>query len=76
MTHPIFLNDNLVTATAGQTLGQVLAGHDPALLAELLGGTAHATDGRGLPVDPDLPVFAGAIYRVRRSARREGPVDA
>lgn len=76
MTLPIFLNDNLVTATEGQTLGQVLAGHDPELLAELLGGTAHATDGRGLPVDPDRPVFSGAIYRVRRSARREEPAGA
>lgn len=70
-TVPIFLNDAPLAAMAGHTLGQVLAVHDPELLALLLGGTARVTDARGLPVDPDRPVHAGAIFRVFRSARRD-----
>jgi hypothetical protein len=75
-TIPIFINERPVRAPRGATLGQVLAEHDPELLAELLGGTAQATDARGLPVDPDLPVHAGAIRRVRRTARHQGGADA
>jgi hypothetical protein len=60
----------------GTTLGRLLADHDPDLLAALLGGAGQATDGRGIAVDPDLPVHAGAIYRVFRSSRRPESGDA
>ena len=70
-TLPIFINGSTVQAPEGSTLGQVLAEHQPELCASVLGGTAQVTDARGLPVDPDVPVHAGAIYRIFRSSRRD-----
>jgi hypothetical protein len=35
-------------------------------------GTARVTDGRGIALDPDAAVYAGAILRVVVSARRRG----
>ncbi len=61
---------------AGETLGDLLAEHEPDLFAALLGGQAIATDGRALPVDPAQTLTAGAIFRVRRSARLGGIADA
>ncbi len=73
---PIFLNGAPLQAAAGTTLGQLLAEHEPDLLADLLDGSGRATDGRGIAVDPDARVHAGAIYRVFRSARRDPAADA
>jgi len=73
---PVFLNDRPLMASPGTTLGELLLAHEPELLAALLGGIAIATDGRALPVDPDQAVTAGAIFRVRRSARRRDFDDA
>lgn len=75
-TIPIFVNGAPMRVAAHATLGQVLAGQHPDLLAGLLDGSGRATDGRGLDVDPDAPVHAGAIYRVFRSARRDPDADA
>ena len=75
-TLPIFLNGTPLRVAAGTSLGRVLADHDPDLLAALLGGGGQAPDARGLPVDPDAEVHAGAIYRVFRSARRDEATDA
>lgn len=75
-TLPIFLNGTPLRVPSGSSLGTVLAEHDTDLLAALLGAGAQATDARGLPVDPDDPVHAGAIYRVFRSARRDEALDA
>ena len=75
-TVPIFINAATVQAPAGSSLGTVLADHDPDLLNSLLDGSGEVTDARGLPVDPDAPIHAGAIYRVYRRARRDGPADA
>lgn len=73
---PVFVNGAALRVAPATTLGQVLADHDPDLLAALLEGSGQATDGRGLPVDPDAPVHAGAIYRVFRSSRRPESGDA
>jgi hypothetical protein len=51
-------------------LRQLLAEHAPDLHASLAAGTASASDARGLPLDPDAPLAAGAICRVARSARQ------
>lgn len=75
-TIPVFLNGAPLRAAAGATLGDLLAEHDPALLAAMLDGSGRATDGRGIAVDPDAPIHAGAIYRVFRSARRDPDADA
>lgn len=75
-TIPVFVNGAPVRVAAGTTLSQLLAEQDPDLLAGMLDGTGRATDGRGIAVDPDAPVHAGAIYRVFRSARRDPDADA
>ncbi|MBP6572470.1 MAG: hypothetical protein KA226_13685 [Gemmatimonadales bacterium] len=72
---PIFVNGRPLRVTPGRSLAQSLGDYDPDLLALVLGG-ATATDARGLPVDADAPVTAGAIYRVQRSARTEESTDA
>ncbi len=73
---PIFINGSTVMAGAGSSLGAVLADHDPDLLKALLDGSGQVTDARGLPVDPDAPVYGGAIYRVFKRSRRDESVDA
>ncbi len=75
-TIPVFLNGTPLQARAGTTLGQLLAEHDADLLAALLGGGGQVTDARGIAVDPDAPIHAGAIYRAFRSARRDPDADA
>ena len=75
-TIPIFINGSLVAAASGSSLAAVLAGSDPDLLEGLAAGAAVATDARGIAVDPDAPVHAGAIYRVFRSARHPDSTDA
>jgi len=71
----IFLNDRPVHIGAGSTLADVLRESAPDLLAALDGGTAVATDGRGVPVDRNAAAAPGAIFRVHRSART-GTADA
>ena len=70
-TLPIFINGSTVQAPAGSSLGRVVADAMPELFTALMDGTGQVTDARGLPVDPDAPVHAGAIYRIFRSSRRE-----
>lgn len=70
-TIPIFLNGAPLWVPPGASLSQVLADHDPELFALLLGRDARAVDGRGLPLDPDGPLVAGAIVRVMTSSRRD-----
>lgn len=70
-TLPIFINGSTVHAPAGTTLGQVLAVSEPELFATLMDGTGQVTDARGLAVDPESLVHAGAIYRIFRSSRRD-----
>lgn len=73
---PIFVNGEVIQATEGEALSGVLARVDTELLAVLMDPDGMVTDARGLPVEPDSPVHGGAIYRIRRSARREGSADA
>lgn len=73
---PIFLNGQRLTIPAGESLGAVLARTDAELLARLMADQAQAVDGRGIAVDPDRPLQAGAILRVFRSARHPDSTDA
>ncbi len=72
---PVFVNGRPLQAVPGASLAQLLGAQDPDLLVLLLGG-ASAADARGLPIDPDAPVYAGGIYRVQRSARTREATDA
>jgi hypothetical protein len=66
----IFVDERPVEAPAGATVATAVSSGEPALAAALREGRAYVTDGVGRPMDPDTPVFAGAIVRVVRSARR------
>jgi adenosine deaminase len=68
-TIPVFVNERYLAVAPGATVRQAVGLLDPALASGLGGGVA-ATDGRGLPLDPDAPVTAGSIIRAVRSARR------
>lgn len=73
---PVFLNGRALSAPSGQTLADLLAEHEPDLLIALMAGEGFATDARGIPVETGVPLTAGAIFRVRRSARLGGTADA
>lgn len=68
-TIPVFLNGRPARVPAGSTLRQLVLQEDPELGASLQGGLAAVSDARGLPVDADAVLVAGAIFRVFRSAR-------
>ena len=77
ITIPVFLNGRPARVSAGTTLAGLLAQEDPGLGRALDGGTAKATDGRGIPATADALLSAGAIFRVFRSARAVSePADA
>ena len=75
MTSPffIFVGGAPVSASSGQTTLEAITAWKPEL-AELLGNTRNLADSRGLPIDPELPAYAGAIFRVV-SARQPGIPD-
>lgn len=75
-TIPIFLNGNRLTIPAGESLGAVLARIDVDLLALMMTDQAQAVDARGIAVNPDQPLSAGAILKVFRSARHPDTTDA
>jgi hypothetical protein len=74
-TIPVFVNGRVFAAVPGTSLARLLADHEPTLLAAILDG-ATVTDARVLPVDPDAPVHAGAIYRVSARGRLSEATDA
>ena len=69
-TIPVFVNDRPVTLRAGATAADAVAGFDPDLAERLAAGAATLTDGRGIAMAADQPLFPGAIVRVIVSARR------
>lgn len=74
MTSPflIFVDGKPVPATAGQTTLDAIAAWQPEI-AERLGATRNLTDSRGLPIDPGLPAYAGAIFRVVSARQSTAP---
>ena len=59
----IFVDGKPVPARTGQTTIDAIMEWQPEL-AKLLGNTRSLADSRGLPIDPGLPAYAGAIFRV------------
>lgn len=74
-TIPVFVNGRVFAAVPGTSLARLLGDHEPTLLAAILDG-APVTDARVLPVDPDAPVYSGAIYRVSARGRHAEAMDA
>lgn len=72
MTEPIlvFVNDRGIRVPAGTSAAGAIAEYDAALAEGIRAGAAYLTDGRGIRLEPDSLVFAGAIIRVVSSARQ------
>ena len=72
---PVFINDRLVSVEPGGTAAAAVTVADPPLGRAVLEGRAYLTDGRGIRLEPDVPVGPGTIIRVIVSAR-QAPLDA
>jgi hypothetical protein len=72
MSDPIlvFVNESPVRVGAGVTALEAVIALDPDLAARLGSGGGYLTDGRGIRLAPESPVFPGAILRVVVSARQ------
>ncbi len=70
---PVFINDRLVSVEPGVAAGIAVAAASAEWGSALAEGRAYLTDGRGIRLDPDSPLGAGAIIRVIVSARQSAP---
>ena len=68
----VFVNDRGHTLAAGTSVREAIRAVMPDLLPDAEAGNANITDARGLPVNLDDPMPAGAILRATRSSRRAG----
>jgi hypothetical protein len=60
----IYFDGEGVDAADGCSAMDALRSHDPVKAEMLADGSRILTDSRGLPIAPESPAFAGAIYRV------------
>lgn len=72
-TITVFVNEHPVSLPVGATVIEAVSSFDPALPERLASGSATLTDGRGIAMTVDQPLFPGAIVRVIVSARRSSP---
>ena len=72
----VFVDASPVDLEPGSVARDAVAARDPSLLPRLADGTAYLTDARGIRLDPDAALSAGAILRVVKSARRQAESDA
>lgn len=72
----VFVNAGAVDLPAGSDVGTAVRAFDPGLEAQIAGGTAYVTDGRGIEISSQAPLAAGAILRIIVRARRGQGVDA
>jgi len=66
----VFVNERPVVIERGAAARQAVVRADPVLGDAVREGRAYLTDGRGIRLDPDAPLGAGAILRAVVSARR------
>lgn len=71
----VYVNGRPVDVAAGAPASAAVRALDPALADAVAAGAALLTDGRGIDLEPDAPLAAGAILRAARRARRP-PADA
>ena len=60
----VFVNEKPVDVTSPATVADAVTALDGALGAQVLNGSARATDARGIDVEPGDAVTAGSILRV------------
>ncbi len=70
----VFVNERPLDVSPGATVRDAVRELDDGLATQLDHG-AYATDGRGIRLEPDASLAAGAIIRVVRSARPAGNAD-
>lgn len=73
---PVFVDGQPLSVPSGTPAAAAAALVYPELPARLDAGTAYLTDGRGIRLDPEEALGAGAIVRVVRTARRAPPAGA
>jgi hypothetical protein len=61
------------TVPDGCTAIDAVRAIDPAQADEVAAGDCVITDSRGLPIPPETPAYAGAIFRVVRNRTVETP---
>lgn len=72
-----FVNGRSVQAPRSGTAEDAVRVLDPVLAERLAEGHAYLTDGRGIRIEPAVPISPGDIIRVVVSARRpESDADA
>lgn len=71
----VYVNGAGVDAPADGTALDAVRMTDPALAGEIVSGARRITDSRGLPIDSDVPVYGGAIYRIVTNRQRSGAGD-
>ncbi len=69
----IFVDGAPIEARTGQSVIEALQQWNADVAASLRAGARALTDSRGLPISPDSPAYAGAIFRVvsARSLREQ-----
>jgi len=75
----VFIDEAPLLIPAGSTVREAVAIHDTALLDPLDDSRAYVTDGRGIRLEPDVPLHGGSILRVvvsRGRGSREPHADA
>jgi len=66
----VYVNGRGVDVPSGSTVFDAVRVHDPHLAQLVVDGSRALVDSRGLPLDPDVPAFTGAIVRVISGAHR------
>lgn len=69
----VFVNERATLVPVPATVLSAVRVRDETLVQQVTAGRAYVTDGRGIRLQPDTALEAGAILRVVVSARRQEP---
>lgn len=72
----VFVNDRALDLPVGADALTAARAFDPHVADRLAEGSAHLTDGCGLPLSGDTPLASGSILRLIVSSRRPRTPDA
>ena len=71
LTFRVYVNGKSVDVPKSATVLDAVEAAYPLLAAEVSSGDSVVADSRGLPIEPDAPLYGGAILRVAPVRRRE-----